>query len=98
MGVAWVSAKAPNLGHPPIPRPTSPVAWVSAEAPDPATQRSPDPRQVHGLIMGLVVVAEEANEGSGASGPEGDRAIEQAVLLLGEGGLAGKVQCRAPRA
>jgi hypothetical protein len=48
--------------------------------------------------MGLVVVAEEANEGSGASGPEGDRAIEQAVLLLGEGGLAGKVQCRAPRA
>ena len=36
--------------------------------------------------------AEEADAGSEAGGTEGDRDVEHAVLLLGEGWLTGQVQ------
>ena len=48
--------------------------------------------------MGLVVGAKETDNGSGAGGPEGDRAIEYTILLLGESWLAGQVQSRTARA
>ena len=53
---------------------------------------------MHGLIMGLVVGAKETDNGSGAGGPEGDRAIEHPSLSLSEGRLASQMQRRAARA